>query len=183
MFYRLGILSLLFLLANCAKIPVSQDFRPGTDFTALNSYSWHKQYAPETSDVRATNPLLHERFRDAINRALYGKGITQGETPDFLVSYSYSIKTIIESNPMDTHVGFGFGRYSRYGGVGFGSGTSVSQYDVGTLVIDFLDPHNGRLLWRGSGSDRLSLTPTPENNIAFANKLVTSILAQFPPGI
>lgn len=182
MFYRFQILCLLFLLSSCATIPVSQDYRPGTDFTSLNSYNWNEQYALESTDVRATNPLLHERFREAIERELQVKGIVRQESPDFLVSYSYSIKTIIESDPMDTHVGFGFGRYSRYGGVGFGTGTSVSQYDVGTLVIDFIDPKNSRLLWRGSGTERLSFTPTPEKNIAFANKLVAAILAQFPPG-
>jgi hypothetical protein len=176
-----AILLFLLFIAGCGKVQVRQDYRPGSDFSGYKSYRWQQVAMPDSEDARETNPLLHERLRVAINRGLMTRGLVPDEPGDLLVSYSYTIQTRIEQDPYDTHVGFGFGRHTRYGGVGWGTGGSVVQYDVGTLVIDLTEPGTGRLLWRGTGFDRLPDYSTPEKNIALINKLVAAILDQFPP--
>ncbi|WP_163335721.1 DUF4136 domain-containing protein [Desulfopila sp. IMCC35008] len=172
---------LLLFMTGCGTVRVSQDYRPGSDFASFKSFSWQQVEVPHSEDARETNPLLHERFHAAIDRELVSRGIVPGQPGDLLVSYGYTIQTRFEQVPLDTHVGFGYGRYSRYGVVGFDSGTSFEQYDVGTLVIDLTESGTGRLLWRGTGVERLPDYPTPEKNIALVNKLVGAILGQFPP--
>ena len=87
----------------------------------------------------------------------------------------------MESEPIDTRVGFGYGTYGRRGGIGIGTGTSVRQYDQGTLVIDFIDAATEQLVWRGTGSDRLYNQLTPEETTSKVNNLVKKIMEQYPP--
>lgn len=178
---KFTIIVLLLLIAGCSQVRVSQDYRPGMDFSGYRQYQWKTVAMEQTDDIRVNNPLLHERFRQAIDSALVRSGFAFGAPADFLITYNYSIQTRLESEPIGTTFGFGVGRYHRYSEVGFGSGTYVRQYDVGILAIDLIDIHTGTLVWRGTGSEIVTTHSTPESTTAFVYRLVDSILAQFPP--
>ena len=62
-----------------------------------------------------------------------------------------------------------------------GGSTYVTQYDEGTLVIDFVDMAKQELVWRGVGTGALDETPTVEQRTENINNAVTKILEQFPP--
>ncbi|WP_136798676.1 MULTISPECIES: DUF4136 domain-containing protein [Desulfosediminicola] len=168
------------LLGGCSTVRVNQDYKPGTNFSQYRSYHWQQPAASTSEDMRVQNPLLHERFQQAINAGLAGRGLFPG-APDFLVTYNYRIETRIQSEPYSTSVGYGYGRSYRYSGVAFGTGGMIRQYDVGILVIDFYDARTGALIWRGTGSEIVSSNPTPEKTTEFVNKMVSSILSQYPP--
>ena len=178
--YILLIFTLL-LLAGCSTVTVNQDYRPGTTYSGYGTYRLVESQAAESSDIRVTNPLLKERFEEALDYELRLKGIVPSESAQLEVSYNYSIRTLVESDPFDTHVGFGYGTYGRRGGIGIGTGTSVRQYDQGTLVIDFIDTTTGQLVWRGTGSDRLYNQLTPDETTTKVNNLVKKIMEQYPP--
>lgn len=179
---RIGIFLFLLLLAGCSPVQVGQDYRLGADFSGYHTFGWRTVVPKHSSDIRVNNPLLQERFRGTINKILVAQGYSFSSIkPDFLVSYDYSIATKLESVPDGTAVGFGFGRYYRYGGIGFGAMTDIRQYDVGTLVIDFYDGATGAMIWRGTGSQIVTTQSTPQDSIAFVDGMVGSILAQFPP--
>ena len=176
-----AILVVISMLAACASVQVSQDYQPSTDFTRLKSYGWKAGAAPVSADVRVTNPLLQQRFHDAIDRVLIGRGYQQAAQPDMLVSYSYSIVSRIESDDFDADFGFGFGRRHSFGGLAFGTGGTVRQYDVGVLAIDIHDAAGNNLLWRGTGSEIVTTHRTPEAVTASVQRMVGEILGQFPP--
>jgi len=62
-----------------------------------------------------------------------------------------------------------------------GGSTYVTQYEEGTLVIDFVDMAKQELVWRGVGTGALSESPSVEERTANINNAVTQILDQFPP--
>lgn len=173
-------LLLLIFLAGCAGIQVSEDYDTQTPFPDLQYYGWNPIIIDD-SDARLTNPLLHERFRQAIDRELQAKGFLIAPLPDFRVQYTYSIATRLESDPVSTGFGFGVGSYRRFGGIGVSTHPDIRQYEVGTLVIDMYDEQSGELLWRGRGSDRHDDHATPQETTEMVNKLVEAVLAQFPP--
>ena len=109
------------------------------------------------------------------------KGFVQSQNNDFLVTYDFSIRTKIQSSPVSTGFGFGVGSYRRFGGIGFDTGTDIRQYDMAILVIDIYDNTSNTLIWRGTGSEIYGSHPSPEDNVAMVNRLVETILAQFPP--
>lgn len=175
------IIAVFLLLSGCARVQVSQDFRPGSDFSRYHTYSWQGMEVKASGNIQANNPFMQERFRQAIDRALTGRGFVRADPGDFLVSYEYSIQTRLESEPFNTGFGYGWGRHRHFGAFSMYSDGGIRQYDVGVLAIDFVDGKTGQPLWRGTGSELVTTHSTPEDNTAFANRLVEAILAQFPP--
>jgi hypothetical protein len=176
------LLSLVLLVfTGCSKVQVSQDYDTGMSFPELRTYSWKPPIIPKNADPRVSNPLLHKRFSETIDRVLVQKGFDLSQNNDFLISYDFSIRSKIQSSPVSTGIGFGVGSSRRYGGIGFDTGTDIRQYDVAVLVIDVYDSSSNTLLWRGTGSEIYGSHPSPEDNMAMVNSLVEAILAQFPP--
>ena len=160
------------LFVGCSTISVNQDYDPAYDFSKLKTFG----FLPIPSDA-GIDQLSADRLSEAIKTNLTAKGYTLSEKADFAVAlfFSKSTKTSIQS------YGYGYGYGYRgygYGGTGY---TDVTQYDEGTLVIDFIDVEGNKLVWRGIGTGVLSSNPTVEERTARVNTAVTEILAQFPP--
>ena len=176
-------LTVLALFTGCSGIEVSQDYDVAADFTNLKTFDWYLAEQKKTGDLRVDNPLLDSRIRKAVDRSLAKKGyqrLSKG-TPDFYVEYKYAILTRIGSERVSTGIGFGFGGSGSFGAVGIGTGNEVREYDEGMLVIDITDTKNGKLLWRGTGTRRVSRHSDPEKITKEVNESVEKILAQFPP--
>ena len=177
------ILALLATVLGCSGIEVSQDFDPATSLSGLKTYDWKSGTQEKTGDVRTDNPLLDARIRAAVDRSLSERGYQRvsNRTPDFYVGYQYTVRSKVGSDDAGIGVGFGIGSFGSHGGIGISSGSGVSEYDEGTLVIDFIDPSNSDLIWRGTGTRRVSQHSDPEKRTKNINETVDKILAQFPP--
>jgi hypothetical protein len=73
--------------------------------------------------------------------------------------------------------GYGY-RYGGMGGMGTAS-TTVSDYTVGTLVVDMFDPKTKNLVFRGTAEDELS--DKAEKNAKKLEKASEKLLKTFPP--
>ena len=180
---QLIILMLLAIFFGCSSLKVSQDYNIVTDFSGLKTYDWQSGTQEKTGDLRVDNPLLHARIRKAVNRSLSEKGYQKVSlgTPDFYVSYQYMVRSKIESDNVGTGIGFGIGTFGRHGGIGISTGSGISKYDEGMLVINIIDSRNGDLIWRGTGTRRVSQHLDPDKSTKNVNEAVGKILAQFPP--
>jgi hypothetical protein len=180
--FAIGLLGLL--LAACG-IPVKQDYDPAADLHALHSFNWQSAVQKPTGNELTDNTLLDSRIRAAVERELLAKGHRKVETtPDYQVAYSYTVQDRIERDPYDSRVGVGVGvgRGSRggFGSIGFDFGKD-RDYEQDTLIIDILNPANGKLLWRGFARQRLVWQSDPEKSTARTNEAVAAILSKFPP--
>lgn len=173
----------ILLLAGCSTVHVSQDYRDDLNFSWYRTYDWQSPDSPQaTGNIRLDNPLLHERFREAIDRSLALRGYARQKQSDFLVDYSYAVETRVETIPYGPRFGYSFSRRYRYHDIGFGNYyTEINQYEVGILAISFYDSPSGKLIWRGIGSERVEMHATPQEITAFVDRLVTAVLSQFPP--
>jgi len=171
------------LFFGCSAVQVSQDYLPGAKFYDFKTYQWQSEKQKPTGNEKIDNPLLIRRIRTAIDQTLTKMGykkIKEG-TPDFYVSYTYSLRSKMESRDTGVSFGFGFGSTRRYGGVGINSGQDINQYDQAILLIDLIDPINNDLIWRGNGTRRVAEHYKPEKITKIINEMVSKILAQFPP--
>lgn len=73
-------------------------------------------------------------------------------------------------------VGYGW----NYGHVGT-TGMQVSTDDVGTPVLDFVEPKAKKPLWRGTARGAVDPSPTPEERTARVRDAVARIVDQYPP--
>lgn len=171
-------------LAGCSSIQVSQDYRKSADFSGLSSFSWTADVQEKTGDVRADNPLMVDRIREAVEQTLIAKGMRKADRneADILVKYHFEIRQKVRSDDVRGGFGFGYGTMGRGGGIVIGTGGDVQTYDEALLVIDLLRPKENDLLWRGNATYRLAEHSSPEKTTEQVNEAVEKIFAQFPPG-
>jgi hypothetical protein len=180
------IASLILIVSACSSVRVNYDFDPGTNFSPWQTFAWYPAESPPVGDPRLDNPLLNERITAAVNRTLAARGYTlvEGRSPDFYINYHLSTEQRLDVRTMNrTYMGGPHRRHwggSGWSGVGW-TETRVDQYEVGTLVIDFVDTGARRLVWRGSGTRRLARNQQADRVTQRVNEAVEEILAQFPP--
>jgi hypothetical protein len=167
-------------LLACSTVSVDYDYDPSVEFSGFRTYAWlPRPEATEGADPLLTSPLLDARIRRSIDFHLAKGGYqkVQDEAPDFQVAYHVGIASKVDVDTI----------YHGYGRVGWAGGgwadTVVREYEEGTLLIDFLDPMDGELAWRGTGQTRLQDAgeQSPEERDALVDEVVTKILAGFPP--
>jgi hypothetical protein len=151
-------------VASAAK--VSTDYDHSANFGRYKTYSWAK--------VQTANSIWDARVKDAVNKQLAAKGLTQAPSGgDVSIT---AVETTRTQQQLNTYYhGFG-GR--RFGGFGDAT-TTVDKYKVGALVVDVFDAGSRNLIWRGSASDTLS--GNPEKNTKNLDKCVRKMFSHFPP--
>ena len=175
------LLGLLPLFMACAPVQVSQDFDRNYPFAAATTFNWNEELQQQNDERFHIDELLATRFKRAIEEIFTRQGFRQAAQPDFLVSYMYEVSSRIQVDDLHTHFGYGYGRYGRYGAVGFDTGSFIQQYDQGKLVINIHDTKTGQLFWKGIGTREVFTHSSPEQLTRRVNEMVSAILAQFPP--
>ncbi len=176
---------LFFFCGACSTVSVNTDFNPDYDFTKFHTYAWLDNEDAPSSDTRINNDLVTDRVRSAVETALAARGFlkTDASSADFRVSWHGAIQKKLQVDSIDHFYSpYGYGSLYRDPFVGARTRNStVREYEEGTLIIDILDPVQHKLIWRGSGSDRLSSNPDPEKAGTRINEAVAIILKDFPP--
>lgn len=174
---------LLLLLAGCSSVRVTQDYAKTAAFADYQSFAWAQPAHPETGDPRLDNPLLHERIQEAIEVTLQERGfrMVEPENADLLIRYHTAVRSRVEYQRSSVTIGTGY--YSGRAGVGIAMDYPYGsrEYDEGTLIIDFVTPQSGELIWRGTGVRPLEETPSPERRDEVVSDVVQRILDQYPP--
>jgi len=162
-------------LGACASTPtVKFDADPSADFAAYHSYSWAYSAAP-----RGMNPLLYDRVKGSIDRALAARGYTQSALGEFAVGFTLGRRDRVEV----TNFGAYGAGYRGWGGWGWGGYHSYNNYDVrnvtdGTLMIDIYDTATKKPVWNGTATQEVSDKGADQ---ALIDGAVTAVLANFPP--
>jgi hypothetical protein len=156
---------------------VNVDFDKDADFSKVKTFavkigtSWN-------------NPISEKRITDEITQTLVEKGwqTAAPEQADALVVLHGATEKQKNLNTFYS----GMGGYGGYGWRGWGAGgmgtatTTVSEYLVGTLVVDIFDAKSKQLMFRGSAQDEIS--DKPEKNIKKIAKASDKMFKNFPPG-
>jgi len=96
-----------------------------------------------TGDVRLVeNPRFNDHMQGTVEKGLQAAGLvlTSTESPDLLIHYHANITRRIDVNHVDSAYGYCSQADCR---------EAVVQYEAGTLVLDIVDAHTNRLVWRG----------------------------------
>jgi len=166
---HLGLVLGLMLLTGGSTLAqdVKYNFMPGTNFSKYHTYKWIS--IPENVHP---SQIVDQEIKQAIDAQLSAKGFTKtdDDKADLYVGYQCSIDQERQWN------GFGM----RGFGGGMGSATS-STIQNGTLAIDFYDPPNKQLVWRGQAEKTLNPSGNQEKDMHRLNKAMAKLLKNFPP--
>ena len=166
-------LGMLLIYASCSTTSVRFDYEREVDFSKFKTFDFFP--VPESL---VKNPLVLKRIGRAIIEEMETKGLTHDADADILIAVHTDVKDKINV----TSYGYSYAPYYRYGYWGGGySGTSVSQYEEGTLIIDFVDNKQDELVWRGEASKALPSNPSAQQIDGIIDEVVVKILANYPP--
>ena len=173
----LPIVSLLFL-ASCATIKVEADYDTSANFNQYKTFAFYKK-GIEKVDI---SDLDKRRIIRAIEQEMLAKGFTISSKPDIVVNiFAKATKKVTVYN--DIYGGYYWRPYYYYGHYyGMNYGTHVSQYDEGTLFIDFIDNSKKELIWQGVGKGALNMNNAKKKD-EIVKEFVKQIIAQYPPGV
>jgi hypothetical protein len=161
--------TVLFALAvalGAAAQDVKTDYDHHANFSQYHTYYWEK--------VQTTDPLWQSRIQDAVDHDLQAKGWQRVDNgADVAIAAVGSARN--EKEYQTFYNGMGGWRWGGFGE----TTTTVENYRVGTLVLDFYDADNKQLIWRGSAQEALS--DKPEKNEKKLEKSVSKMLDHFPP--
>jgi hypothetical protein len=154
---------------------VKVDYDKDADFSHIKTFS---------IDIATKwgNPLGEKRVLEEITQGIAEKGWTKaeaGKSDAVVVLHGATEK----QKSLNTFYSGGYGGYGwrGYGAGGMGSSTTtVSEYVVGTLVVDIFDAKTKQLLYRGIAQDELS--DKPEKNAKKVAKAADKLFKDFPPG-
>ena len=153
----LGTLIVLALAAlPAAAQTVTIDYAHDYDFKTVKTFQF-----VESSDSKASDPLMDGRIKDAIVNQLVQAGLTQVEAdPNIYVTYGITTqKNAVYNTTSMGYGGFGLG-WRGWGMGGMGSSTTTeSTYTEGTLIIDAYDAGDKKLVWRGTGTVTVKANP------------------------
>jgi hypothetical protein len=167
------VVSLIAALA-CSTLQVSYDYDRSADFSKFKTWSLK-------DDGSISNPLLLRRLENAVNDQMTKRGLTRNnDNPDIWVAAHTRMSSQTQIQTFDSGWGYGWGWRGGYGGGGMSTST-VQQIPVGTLIVDIVDAQRKELAWRGTATDTLSPTSTPEEKDQKLQEAVSKMFANFPP--
>ena len=163
----------LMLPSVAAAQDVKIDFDKAFNFAPVKTYSIRIGTA-------WGNDLSQRRVLTEFDEAITAKGwkkVAEGQADIHVVLHGATDT----KRTANTFYSGGMGGYGyRYGGMGMGTATTtVSEYRVGTLVVDMFDAKSKSLVFRGIAEDELS--DNPEKNAKKLEKASAKMFKNFPP--
>lgn len=163
----------LLLLSACTNIQYANDYKTGTDFSHLKTYSWRAV----TADIGGTDKNLLQRLAD---EQLQAQGFRPAsENADMLIDMQVFSRI---SRGGNTSIGIGIGLpVGRHGNIGLGTGQMLGQgKQEGVIVIDITQANNNILVWRGNaeGIPLINFSLKAEHKL---RESFTKLLQPFPP--
>lgn len=166
---RLSLLALLGLIVVMASgcspsIQVNQDWDDHIDFMDYRSF--------KILDTRGVgDDLVARRLVNSVEVHMTERGyVVDEDNPEFLIAIHTNVEDRLDVQS------WGYSASSRYWHGG--SDITVRQYQEGTLILDFVQPQDMQLFWRGWGTVTVS---SSTRDPAALQEIVDKILAQFPP--
>lgn len=165
----------LIILSSCNTVKVTADYDTSLDFTPYKTFAFYKKGIEKVE----ISDLDKKRIVKAIEQEMLAKGFTLSDKPDIIVNiFAKTTKKVNVHNSYYPYYWQPFYYYGPYWGAG---GTYISEYDEGTLFIDFVDNGTKELVWQGIGKGVLSVNNAIEKDEK-VKEFVNLIMAQYPPG-
>ena len=182
--FRLSmLLSVVLFLGACQTTGPRADFDLNRDFGQYQTWAWATPsvtYAPD--DPRLVSDLTTQRVEEAVAAQLDVRGLRPATDPaaaDLQVRASVVVE--MRRDNITTHLGGAWGYWGPYwGGPGY-TQTRTVDYQVMTVQLDLMDRRDGRLVWRGSDSQRVDDRMSPIERSREMHERMARILGNYPP--
>jgi hypothetical protein len=182
-------------LSACTSYNYYQAAINKTNMSGYHTFAWMPN---AKSGNKTLGDAADMRVKEATTNALVAKGLQINQQhPDLVVNYTRIVGkgsyTTYYSPYASPYFGWGYGwgwyrpwyawggPFSYYGNVTY---AEQGHYKEGTLIIDLIDPHTRKIVWRGFGVGEVHRNP--EKDVEDLPKVVDGIFDQLqlaPPSM
>lgn len=178
MLIRVFALCVSFTLSSCASQKTTMDYQVGYEFSSLKKY--FLMIAKE--DIQG-NPKVSEldlkRIEKSLKDTLSGRyEQVEKNDADFIVRYHQIVEE--KSDVKSYEAGFSHRHNWYHYGLEHDNVRTV-HYQVGSILVDFLDAKTEEVIWRGVTKSRLRSNLTPQQKQQKIAEEITVLLQLFPP--
>ena len=163
-------------VAGCATMNVSSHIERGINFSEYVTYDWGPPDNLPVGDPRLdNNPFFNDYLQGAVEKKMAAKGYERaaGGQPDLLVHYHASVNQKIDVYGVDSTYGYCYQNCEP----------QYSNYEQGTLVIDFVDAKTKKVVWRGWAQDSMDgIIDNQQRLEKQVDEGVTKMMMQLPSG-
>ena len=172
----------LFAMNGCNTMDISSDYDSSMDFSKLRTFTWAPMPPDLPNDPFINKTQLDSQIREATENQLAALGFVKetAGNPDFLIVYHAAVEKGIDVVELNNY--YANDPHNRYH-MGWGSGhrkTYVFEYDLGTLILDFLDPEMKKIIWRGSVQAEVNRGALPIERETRIDEAIQKMLGEFP---
>ncbi|TWJ00093.1 uncharacterized protein DUF4136 [Mucilaginibacter frigoritolerans] len=199
-------LAITFLIISGLSACTSYDYYTAainkTNMSGYHTFAWMPQGNKDDKKIDGS-VVADAKIKDAATTQLVSKGLRLSQkNPDLVVNYTTIVGRGTRTNYYSPYYGgypgwgWGFGGGFGWGGWGWGGyyrpyynyygapfayygGLTYAEkehYKEGTLIIDLIDTHTRKIVWRGFGVGEVH--KDPQKNIDDLPKVVTGVLNQ-----
>ena len=167
-------------LSACSTVTVTTDYDHSASFGKYKTYSLAPAARGQTLSSASEAAL-----REALRSELASRGISESTSgkPDLaIVRHVFLTDNISVQEYTDWGYGYGGGWPYGYGYYGMWAGApstyvDVSTYTEGTMILDVVDTHTKKLVFRGTGT---AVVGGPEDNAGKIREAVKKMVAALP---
>lgn len=175
---------LTLMLQACSTVNVDTKLDEAIDFGAFSSYAWLTKEDSPGEDIRVNNPLVTKSVRQSVDSMLQNKGYQKvaADQADLLVTWVGAIDKKISTDDIDHFYNrYGYGALFRDPALKTTDPRTRREFDQSTLVIDVFSREANRIIWRGSGKERVEPGMSESEVVRYIDTSVSQILKGFPP--
>jgi hypothetical protein len=162
----------------CAAVTVTTDYDHAANFGKYKTYALTP---PHHASIMS--PTSEAALREALRAELASRGLTEApaQTADLDIVRHVFVQEKVSAQQWNDWGYRGSWPYS-FGSYGMWNGapvtyTDISVYGEGTLILDFVDAHTKKLVFRGVGK---AVVGGPESNAGKIREAVAKIVAAYP---
>jgi Domain of unknown function (DUF4136) len=159
-------------------LAVAQDVK--IDYDKAFNFSPVKTYSIKVGTTWG-NDLSQRRVLAEFDEAIAAKGWTKAAEGQADIQMILHGATETKRNASTFYSGMGGYGYRGFGGGTATASTVVSEYTVGTVVVDMFEAKSKNLVFRGTAEDEIS--DNPEKNAKRLEKASTKMFKDFPPPV
>jgi len=180
---RLSALALAATLAGCSTMKVATEYEASAPFATYKTWAWLSIDPGQEQAAAIRNPMVRKMVVEAVEREMAKKSLMKTSpdaSPDFYVSVIGAARSHIEVTSYGyAYAGpYAYAPYGAYPVMAVPTATEMREVAEGTLVLDFVDAKEKKLVWRGTASDSVT---SVEAVRATVDEAVQKMLANYPP--
>jgi Domain of unknown function (DUF4136) len=169
-------------ILGCSTQEVQSPQLSGNSLGHRSSFAFVPNLNQEAAAAVSNAPFWQNRIQAAITSVLQRKGYRssgQVRKADLLVAFHVVLRQGEYVTIFDNYSGYKLpAAKAASAGIAKLGASSNGQAEIGTLVIDVIDPGSKTIIWRGWGRADVNLTPAQTEQLI--QKITAKILRNFP---